>query len=136
PKNRPPNPHVSFEQGAYDALVTVKGFDKIKDWSIARIAYINESYNGFGYRHPSRNIPSPYLWAGTNRQKRGKFVADGVYDPKAWDNQIGVMAVLKAILETERITLGSSAVAEAISPKTDSVLPEPKAIEPDDAGVH
>ena len=34
-----------------------------------------ETFNGFGYRAPTRNIPSPYLVGGTSVQKRGKFTA-------------------------------------------------------------
>lgn len=99
PANRPPNPNVDWVEGAYDALVVVKGFDKITDWSPARVAYILESFNGWGYRNPTINIPSPYLWGGTTIQKRGKYVADHVYDPKAWDTQLGGMAVLRAIMD-------------------------------------
>jgi lysozyme family protein len=99
PAGRPPNPNVDFVEGAYDALVTVKGFDKITDWGPARVAYILESFNGFGYRHPTRNIPSPYLWGGTNLQKRGKFVADHVWDSDEWDTQIGGMAVLRRVID-------------------------------------
>jgi lysozyme family protein len=140
PAGRPPNPAVDFDAGAYDAFVTLKGFDKIKVWGAPIIAYINESYNGFGYRHPARNIPSPYLWGGTNRQKRGKFVSDGVYDRNVWDTQLGVMAVLKEIITAKGITLpGDDGAPVAVppaskppaSPKTDT----PEAIEPSDGGV-
>jgi lysozyme family protein len=101
PANRPPDPSVDWFGGAYDALVTLKGYDKIKVWGPEHVAYAGESYNGFGYRNPSINIPSPYLWGGTNHQQRGKYIADGVYSRTAWDTQIGVMAVIKAIMELD-----------------------------------
>src|SRR5262245_57602353 len=79
PRGRGPWPSV--EEGAFDALVTVENLNDIKDWGPEHIAYAAEKFNGFGYRHPSRNIPSPYLWGGTSVQKRGKFVRDGEYNP-------------------------------------------------------
>jgi lysozyme family protein len=96
PKGR--GPWRSFEAGAFDALVTVEHLDQIRNWGPEHVAYAAEKFNGFGYRHPSRNIPSPYLWGGTTVQKRGKFVRDGVYDPSVMDPQIGAMAVLKQIM--------------------------------------
>jgi lysozyme family protein len=54
-----------------------------------------ETFNGFGYRAPTRNIPSPYLVGGTSVQKRGKFTADSHYDPSVIDPQIGGLAILK-----------------------------------------
>lgn len=91
-------PFKSFEDGAYDALVTVENLDDIKDWGPEHVAYGFEKFNGWGYRRPGRNIPSPYLWGGTNVQKRGKFVRDGVYDSSVMDTQLGGMAVLKAVM--------------------------------------
>lgn len=98
PKGRPPNPNVDWETGAYDALVNVENLDEITDWGPEHVAYAAEKFNGFGYRNPNRNIPSPYLWGGTNIQKPGKFVKDGVYDPKIMDPQIGAMAILNQIM--------------------------------------
>lgn len=102
PANRPPNPNVDWETGAYDALITIEHFDEIKQWEPANVAYAAEKFNGFGYRHPMRAIPSPYLWGGTNIQKPGKFVRDGVYDPNVLDPQIGAMAVLWAIMDLDK----------------------------------
>lgn len=99
--NRPPNPNCTWEDGAYDALVTCEHFNEIHDWGPENAAYTFEGMNGFGYRNPSRNIPSPYLWGGTNRQKRGKFVADNVYDASEWDTQIGAMAVMKMVMDMD-----------------------------------
>lgn len=89
PKGRGPFP--SFEVGAVDALRKM-GFTAIKDWSLERIAYCLEGFNGYGYR--SHGVNSPYLWAGTNQYTRGKYVRDGVFDPSFVDTQLGSMAVL------------------------------------------
>lgn len=99
PAGRPPNPAVSWEEGARDALVTCEHLDEVRAWGPERVAYAAESYNGFGYRNPARNIPSPYLWGGTSVQERGKFVRDGEYDAGEMDPQLGVMAVLKTLMQ-------------------------------------
>jgi lysozyme family protein len=101
PVGRPPNPDVSWETGAYDALVTCERLNEITDWCPERVAYACEQFNGFGYRNPSRNIPSPYLWGGTSVQKPGKFVSDGVYDATVMDPQVGAMAVLKQVMAVD-----------------------------------
>jgi lysozyme family protein len=141
PPNRPPNPNVDWFAGAYDALVTVKGFNTIRVWDAAQIAYVNESYNGFGYRNPSINIPSPYLWGATNIQKRGKYIRDRVYDAGTWDNQLGVMAILRAILDMEKIALpgdGGKPIpvpAPAPAPTPPPIPQTPKAEDPPGATV-
>ena len=44
PKGR--GPWATFEEGAYDALVTVEGLNTIKDWGPERCAYAMEKFNG------------------------------------------------------------------------------------------
>lgn len=121
PKGRPPDPDVTWEQGAYDALVVIEHLDEIKDWGPEHVAYAAEKFNGFGYRHPARNIPSPYLWGGTDRQKIGKFVRDGQYDRNTWDPQLGAMAVLRVLMDLD---------PTAKFAKYDARKPEPKAPKP------
>jgi lysozyme family protein len=89
-------PFASWEEAAEDAL-KLKGLHKINGWPIERMGFEAERYNGFGYT--SRGINSPYLWAGSNHQQPGKYVADGKFDPKAVDKQLGVMTVIKRICE-------------------------------------
>jgi hypothetical protein len=52
-----------------------------------------------GYR--SHGVNSPYLWAGSNHQEPGKYIADGVWDSSARDTQLGVMPVIMKIVELE-----------------------------------
>lgn len=92
PKGRGPFP--DFESGARDALQK-QGLTAIHDWSLERIAYCLEGFNGFGYR--AHGVHSPYLWAGTNRYTRGKYISDGVFDANAVDSQLGSMAVLASL---------------------------------------
>lgn len=85
-------PFSTWHAAAIDALKQ-KGFDKIKSWPVSRVLWGLEPYNGYGYRNKGLN--SPYLWASTNHQQRGKYVADGVFDPSVMDTQIGCAALLK-----------------------------------------
>jgi lysozyme family protein len=108
PPNRPirGTPPFSFEFSAIDALEQ-KGYHKITDWSIERMAYCLEKYNGWGYRY--RNVPSAYLWASSNQYRKGKFVKDSVFNPNVVDTQLGAMVVLKVLLDMEQLVPESAA---------------------------
>src|SRR5690606_1095776 len=71
-------PPFTWIQSAEDALC-MKKLDKVTDWSVPHMLYLLEAYNGFGYRR--RGLPSPYLWSFSNIYDKGKFVADGKFDP-------------------------------------------------------
>ena len=62
------------------------------DWSIGGALTLLEQYNGLGYFHMER--PSPYVWSGTDQYNRGKYIADGHYDPNAVDKQLGCATML------------------------------------------
>lgn len=96
----PPQGEDPFVVSAIDAL-TMKGkeFHKISDWSVERIAYVLETYNGFGY--VARGIQSPYLWSFTNQYRSGKYVKDGLWSKAAVSQQCGGMALLKALMEID-----------------------------------
>lgn len=124
PKGR--GPYKDFEASAYDALVTIKGWSGKLDWSLAPYMYRIESYNGFGYHF--KGIPSPYLVGGSNKQKRGKYIRDGVYDPTHWDTQLGVLTLLKALIELDTsIKFGGEP-----APKPAPVPPPPDIEEPEE----
>jgi lysozyme family protein len=97
PAHRPPNPAVSWEDGAVDAY-TIEGLINKKEWCPAFVAWLLEKFNGWGYRQ-YHGIPSPYVWGATIVQKRGKYVRDGHYDPTVMDPQIGGMALLAALMQ-------------------------------------
>lgn len=63
------------------------------NWTPAKMLSAAEPYNGYGYRY--KGLRSPYLWASTNHQQRGKYVADGDFNPSVMDTQMGVAAMLK-----------------------------------------
>lgn len=101
-----------FVESAVDALTMPgKQFDKIKDWSIERMAYCLETYNGWGYRPVKIN--SPYLWSYTNQYSSGKYVRDHAWSPTAVSEQCGAMALLKVLYEIDPSLTSTQAVAPA-----------------------
>jgi lysozyme family protein len=91
PKGR--GPFNSWEDAAVDALTNcAPKAANWKDWSIGGALTLLEEYNGLGYA--ARGKPSPYIWASTDQYVKGKFVADGHYDPNAVDHQLGCAALL------------------------------------------
>lgn len=98
PKGR--GPFSTWEQAAIDALVNCHPYlAKNKDWSLGATLDLLEKYNGLGYRN--RGLPSPYLWAGTDQYVKGKYVADGKFDPNHVDQQLGVAALLMKLRENQ-----------------------------------
>lgn len=101
PKGR--GPFNSFEDGAVDAL-KLQGIENVVDWTVDGILYWLEGFNGYGYEK-YHNMPSPYLWAGTNHYTKGKYVEtkgeDGQYHtkfyPEVVSKQIGVAVLLNQL---------------------------------------
>ncbi len=90
-------PFISWEAAAIDALVYCHPYlAKHKDWSTGGLLTALEKYNGVGYAN--RNVPSPYLWAGTDQYRAGKFTRDHFYDPNHVDSQPGCAGMLKAMM--------------------------------------
>lgn len=89
-------PFNTWEEGAVDGLVNCAPYAaRNKDWSVGGALAMLEQYNGLGYY--KRGVPSPYVWAGTNQYSKGKYVADGVYDPNHVDTQLGCAGLLKSM---------------------------------------
>lgn len=91
----------TFEESACDALL-MKRLDAVDHWSVPRIAYELERYNGWGYRLFHPETASPYLWSGTTHYSRGKYIADGKWSATAISTQSGAMALLKRIAELDQ----------------------------------
>lgn len=96
PKGR--GPFSSFLAGAIDAF-GVDGLDKVIDWRLEKILYYCEIFNGLGYE--GKGLPSPYIWGGTNQQRPGKYVSDGVFDPNVMDTQPGCAPILAMIAKLD-----------------------------------
>ncbi len=98
PKNRI---FYDFSEAAIDALNSIqngKGIELEKDDDMAIMMTFAEAYNGTGYTD-YRNIPSPYIYSGTDQYSSGKYVADGNYDPNVTDRQPGVYLLVSALKE-------------------------------------
>ncbi|MCS3692001.1 lysozyme family protein [Bradyrhizobium elkanii] len=90
-------PFKSWEEAAIDALVNCAPRAALnKDWSIGGTLTMLEQYNGLGYAN--KGIPSPYVWSGTDQYVKGKYVADGKFDPNAVDQQLGCAGLLLAMI--------------------------------------
>lgn len=100
PKGRPKKgePPFTWEASAEDAL-RYDGLDKVPSWSIERLLYELEGYNGWGYRRFHLGVLSPYLWSGTRHYERGKYVADGRWSSGAVSGQAGAAAILARLFE-------------------------------------
>jgi lysozyme family protein len=93
-------PFKSWEDAAIDALTECAPYlARHKDWSIAGTLTQLEQYNGLGYA--MRHVPSPYLWAGTDQYKSGKFVSDGIYKVAVIDKQPGCAALLRRMMQLD-----------------------------------
>jgi lysozyme family protein len=94
----------TWEESAIDAL-TMKEFNRVKDWSLPTQLWQLERYNGFGYRKYHPEVLTPYLWSGTNHYSKGKYVADGKWDANAISEQIGIAALLKVLIKEANINI-------------------------------
>lgn len=110
PKGR--GPFKSWEDAAIDALASCPPYAaRWRDWSAGGALTLLETFNGLGYAR--RGLPSPYLWAGTDQYSRGKYVADGRFDPQVVDPQPGCAALLRAMQPLDASIAFDGAAARA-----------------------
>lgn len=97
PKGRPltGNPPFTWVESAVDAL-KLKSYHTCTDWSIENTLNLLERYNGLGYK--KKGLPSPYLWSWSSLYHKGKYVADGKFDPNYVDEQCGGAILLKLLI--------------------------------------
>jgi lysozyme family protein len=95
PKGR--GPFRTFADGAIDAIGLHK-LDKVPVWSVERMLYEWERWNGWGYLGKTN---SPYIWSWTSEYTSGKYVADHDYRASVIDPQPGCAAVFKALIEID-----------------------------------
>jgi lysozyme family protein len=109
-------PFKCWEDAAVDALVNCPPHAaRNKDWSIGGALTKLEQYNGLGYA--ARGRPSPYIWAGTDQYKSGKYVRDGFYDPNVVDSQPGCAGLLLTMMQLDpTITFADAKAAPAPAP--------------------
>lgn len=105
-------PFNSWEEAAVDSLTNCAPYAaRNKDWSMGNALAMLVKYNGLGYSR--KGLPSPYVWAGTNQYVKGKYVADGVYDPNHTDTQLGCAGLLKVMLKSNTASSGSAGAVVA-----------------------
>ncbi len=106
----------AWAQSVDDAVS--RGYYEGADWSKpSEWARVAEKFNGPGYKN--RGLVSPYVWAGDKRydSQGGKFVADGVFDRNHFDQQLGVIPLVVAMLELQGLEQGAVASGEDIQSK-------------------
>jgi lysozyme family protein len=91
-------PYKTFEDSAVAAL-KLEGFVNAGDWGVERTSYRFEGFNGYGYH--GKGVPSPYLYGGSTIYTAGKYVADHQFDQNFRDPQLGVLVVLKKLMELD-----------------------------------
>jgi len=108
PKGRPKKgkPPFTWEESAVDAL-KLRKLDKVNDWSLPRLLYELEGYNGWGYRLYHPHVLSPYLWSYSNHYTSGKYIADGTWSDTAKSRQCGAVLLIKRLEERGEITLST-----------------------------
>jgi lysozyme family protein len=106
PPGRPPagGPSFTWEESARDALFHQR-LDKITDWSLANAMFNWHRYNGINNEYKRRGIPTPYLWSGSQHYRKGKYVADGVFDPEAVSRQVGAAVLLRALVDLGAVNI-------------------------------
>lgn len=119
-------PPFTWEESAADALhAEVTGN---ADWSIEKIAYLLEGYNGWGYRLYHPTVLSPYLWSFSNHYRAGKYVADGKWSPTEVSQQCGAMVLLKRLEVLGHVSFGAPVPrprpTEPVQPPNDAPAPE------------
>lgn len=114
PKGR--GPFKTWEDGAYDALVNCSPFaSRWRDWSIGGTLCLLEQYNGMGYA--MRDVPSPYIWSFSDQYAKGKYDADGHYDPFLVDQQYGCAPLLARLFLLDKSIANGPPNPNAPAPK-------------------
>jgi lysozyme family protein len=123
PKGR--GPFSTWEEAAIDALANCHPhLARNKDWSTGATLDKLEAYNGLGYRNKS--LPSPYLWAGTDQYVKGKYVADGKFDPNHIDKQLGVAPILMKLRDQAAKPASGAKPITAPKPQPTPAQPSPE----------
>ena len=108
PAGRPKqgNPPFTWEESAVDAL-KLRRLHRIQEWSLPRLLYELEGYNGWGYRLYHSHVLSPYLWSFSKHYVSGKYIADGTWSDTAKSRQCGAVILIKRLEERGEITLST-----------------------------
>ena len=91
-----------FVKAAIDAIHDKETYKKEYNLSygskdMAAMLALAEKFNGTGYTD-YHDGNSPYLYSGTSLYVKGKYTEDGDYDGNLIDKQVGVFALINAIM--------------------------------------
>jgi lysozyme family protein len=114
-------PPFTFYESACDAL-RMKSLQKIQNWTIERMLFELQPYNGLGYFF--HGIPSPYLWSCTNQYDPphgpgGKYTSDGHFEAHVRDSQVGCAPQLWYIAHLDGFVIPT----EGTTPSPADVIP-------------
>ena len=117
PKDRPAegDPPFSWEESSVDAL-QLRKIDRVDDWSLGRLLYELEGYNGWGYRKFHQHVKSPYLWSFSNHYSKGKYVGDGTWSDDAISAQCGAAVLIKRLEQRGEIPLLTGRATTRVTP--------------------
>jgi lysozyme family protein len=117
PAGRPAagEPPFDWDVSATDAL-QLRRIDRVTDWSLDRLLYELEGYNGWGYRRHHQHVKSPYLWCFSNHYRTGKYIADGTWSDTAVSKQCGAAIVIKRLEQRGEIPLFSERTTTRVTP--------------------
>jgi lysozyme family protein len=106
PPGRPPSgsPPFDWEVSARDSI-QYERLDKVPEWSLTSALFNWHRYNGINNEYKKREIPTPYLWSGSQHYRKGKYVADRKFDPEAVSKQAGAAVILKALIDLGAVSL-------------------------------
>ncbi|MFG1318018.1 peptidoglycan-binding protein [Xanthobacter autotrophicus] len=110
------SPPFPWEVSAIDAI-RYDGLHRVKSWTVERVAYELEKYNGWGHRWHHPDVLTPYLWSYTTHYRSGKYVKDRKWSQSAVSGQCGAMAILK------RLMLMDPSIRAALSKASDGPAP-------------
>lgn len=121
PAGRPQagSPPFTWEQSAQDAILFER-LERVTDWSLPNVLFNWHRYNGINNEYKRRGIPTPYLWSGSTHYRKGKYVADGVFDPESVFPQAGAAVILKALVD-----LGAVKVDQQEAPAASPAVANP-----------
>lgn len=130
PAGRPASgtPPFTWEVSALDALtMSPHSLHRVAEWSIERICYELEKYNGWGYRRFHPGVKSPYLWSYSNHYSEGKYVGDGQWSSTAVSGQCGAMVLIQRLAAHDASVAAQIAMPAKVPPPPDiePVTPKP-----------
>ncbi len=88
-------PFGTWAAGTLDSLHQM-GLVGLAAWTLDFYCYQSERFNGFGYE--MHNEISPYVVGGTSLQTIGKYDADGHFNSRLMDPQLGTLAIYAAMI--------------------------------------